>query len=223
MGEYRGLLRIGGLGALPAGILWVFALILVGVLDLGQTAEEALLFAQEVGALYVIQPMVYLIAQLLTVPLFLGLHRVSRDAGPSRALVGVVLGVSGTLIYVANWAIVVTAFPVLSDLHAVAPPAEQTMIVYAAEVVEQITHAFQSLAQLLIGLAFISFGWVLLARHDIAMGYGWAGIVLGGIVALHALVSFSGFPFALILGGFGGMGVLFLLFGWKLYSLSRAA
>ena len=86
---------------------------------------------------------------------------------------------------------------------------------------EQIQHAFQFLGFLLIGLAFVSFGWGLLARHDIAKGYGWAGVVIGALVALHGLVAFSGFPFALTLGGFGGLGVLFLLFGWKAYRMSR--
>ena len=132
VGEYKSLLRVGGLGALPAGILWVIAAILFGVLGLALPVLETLLFVQASRIEFMIQNMMLLIAQLLTVLLFLGLHRVSRDAGPSRALVGVVVGVSGTLIYVANVAIGVTAWPVFADLHAVAPPAEQTMIVFAA-------------------------------------------------------------------------------------------
>ena len=104
----------------------------------------------------------------------------------------------------------------LSDLWAAPPAAEQPVIVIAAEVVEQITHSFQFLAFLLIGLAFVSFGWVLLTRPGVPKGYGWVSVVQG-------LVAFLGDDITLTLGGFLGTPALFLLLGWKVYSLSRAA
>lgn len=223
MGEEKRILQIGGLAAMPAGIIWIIGAIGVAFLNVALTAEETVRLGTDIYAVVVYPGMAFLVALLLALLLFLALHRVSKGAGAARATLGATLGVSGSLLFVVSFAIGGQAWPVLADLYAGAPPEEQAIIVIAGEVVQQIDHALQLVGFLLIGLAFISFGWVLRARPDISQGYGWAGVIIGGLVALTGLVGLSGFPSALLVGGFGGTGVLFLLFGWKVYSLSRAA
>lgn len=221
MGEDNSILQVGGLSGLLAGLVMVIFMIVVVAAGGAATAEDTLIIAQELRAPFVILHIGTLIGFLLPGFLFLALRRILTDAGPARALLGAAFGVSGALIFAANWAIVVTSFPALSDLHA-APGADQPMIVIAAEVVEQITHSFQFLGVLLIGLAFVSFGWGMVTHPTLPNGYGWGSAILGGIAGAHGLLAFSGDDITLAAVAFLGVAALFLVLGWKVYSLSRA-
>ena len=227
MGEDKSVLQMGGLAGLLAVVLYIVGVGLVISFGGPATAEETLVRIQELRAVFVLLTVVAIIGSLLMVALFLALHGFLRNAGPARALLGGAFGISGALVLAANYAIGLTAFPVLSDLHAAAPAAEQTIIVIAAEVVEQITHAFQFLGILLIGLAFASFGWGLLAHQEVSKGYGWASVVFGVIAAVSALMAFvfAGADVSTISSSIGFLAIiaLFLFLGWKIYRMARAA
>ena len=225
MGEDKSILQVGGLGGLLAGIVSITFLIGVALSGGAGTTEALLRKFQEIGRGYMLVVGLGMVGFLLSVPLFLALHRASRRAGPATALVGGVLGVSGAFFAAANWAIVMAGFPVLSDLWAAAPDAQKEMVLIAAQAVELgVTHSLALFGGLLIGLAFASFGWSLLARSD-ARGYGWASLVLGLLVAVSwvavAALNETGMEVAFLAIGSIVTWALFFLLGWKVYSLSR--
>ena len=227
MGEEKSIVQMGGLGGLLAGIVLIISALLLGSSGGPGTTEEVLIRNSEVGRVFLLFPGVSLAAFLLSVPLFLALHRVSKRTGPAPALLGGVLGVSGALVMAANWALILVGAPFLADLHAAATDADKPAILIAAQAWEQVTHGFQFFGGLLIGLAFASFGWALLARPDVR-GYGWASLVLGLLVAASWLIVVgiggeTGPVIAFLVIGFLAIIPLFLLLGWKVYSLSRAA
>lgn len=226
MGEDKRILQIGGLGGLLAGIvLIVGSVVFVSVGGAG-TTEESLTRMNEFGAAYLAFPALSLVAFLLSLPLFLALYRGTKSAGPAPAMLGVVLGASGALVVAANWAMILIGLPVLSQVHATATDAERSMILFAAQAWEQITHAFQFFGGLLIGLAATSFGWGMLASHGGSRVYGWASAILGLLITASWVLA-AGFSGTGIDVAFVGIGLLatiplFLLLGWRVYSLSRS-
>lgn len=74
------------------------------------------------------------------------------------------------------------------------------------------------------GLAMVS---SLRARTDVPNGYGWASVVLGLLIAVSwaaaAGLNETGMEGPFLATAFFTMVALFLLLGWKLYSLSKAA
>lgn len=175
MGEEKRFLQLGGLGGLLAGILPIVSLLLavsLGFTGPGST-EELLRRFQDFGRAYLIFPGLSLAASLFAVTLFLALHRVSKTVSPVTAVVGAALGTSGALFAAANWGIIIIGGPFLADLHAAATGADRTTILIAAQAWEQVPHGFQFFGGLLIGLAFVSFGWALRARTDVQGGFGW--------------------------------------------------
>ena len=228
MGEEKSVLQLGGVGGLLAGIALLIFLILIGLTGGAGNTEALLGKFQEFGRAYVLVPGLGMIAFLLSVPLFLALRRASRIAGPATALLGGFLGVSGALFTAASWAITMAGLSVLSDLWAVAAaPQKETILIVAQAVELGITHTLTAFGVLLIGLAFASFGWALNARPDVSKGYGWASVVLGLLVAVSMFIAL-GLNETGLEGPFVGIGLfvtiaLFLLLGWKVYTLSRSA
>ena len=227
MGEEKSTLRLGGMSGLLAGIVLILFPIGIALSGGGGPTEALLRKFQDIGRGYMLVVGLGMAGFLLSMPLFLALNRASKKTGPATALVGVVLGVSGALSAAASWAITMAGFPVLSDLWVAAADPQKEMVLIAAQAIELgITHPLQLFGSLLIGLAFTAFGWALLTRPDVAKGYGWASLVLGLLVAVSSLVT-AGLsetgregPFLII--GLFVMIALFLLLGWKVYSLSRA-
>ncbi len=227
MGEDKSILQIGGLGGLLAGVVYIIGTIIFLSLGGAGTTEEALTRMNDFGAAYLAFPALSMAAFLLSIPLFLALHRSTGSASPASAMLGVVLGASGALVAAANWAMVLIGLPVLSNLHATATDIEKPMILFAAQAWEQITHAFQFFGGLLIGLAAMSFGWGLLAAQGGSRVYGWASVILGLLITASWVIAvgFSGTGIDVAFVGIGFLAIipLFLLLGWKVYSLSRAA
>ncbi len=85
---------------------------------------------------------------------------------------------------------------------------------YAAVVT--LLSAGESAGFLLIGLAFVAFGLAMRGRQDFGEGLAWLSVVLGIIIVLLNLLGL-GFVGTLALP------VVALVFGWKVYSLSKAA
>ena len=216
MGEDKRILQLGGIGGLLAGISFILASISRGLTPRFSTSEEVLQSYLESATLHLLNQAFLFVAILLFIPLLLALYRSLRKSSPAGALLGSVIGVMGLTILAISLVSSLAALSTLSGLYAAATPAEKTTIVIVAEVMG--SFGLSIAGRWFFALSFVSFGVAMLGSPAYKRRFGWVTVILGIFTGLVA-------PFALIPGSHSeiGWGLLSLILGWKVYSLSRAA
>ena len=115
MEQEKSVLRWGGLAGMLGGILFVLAWVVIGVGPVGMEDPADLAGwvtrFPDIRAARVVENLVYLVALLLEVTLFLALYRALRRTSLAPALFGSVLGILG-----------LTAMMVLSTPHVAHAP-----------------------------------------------------------------------------------------------------
>ncbi|MFQ5934730.1 MAG: DUF4386 family protein [Dehalococcoidia bacterium] len=225
MGEEKRVFQIGGISGLLAGVLFllivpIFVLLLPS--NLGDTPDSFLgtVFPQNQGV-FTLMGILALVSSLLSVALFLALHRSLKGSSPTYALgallfyflyVGLFIFSPGELVA----QLFVT--PPLADLYGAAgTEAARAGVVQMFQVLDLIGDQMFFANSLFVFLSAAILG-VLVWKHQ-AYGRIYAGITL-----LAALVIILTLPF---LVGSPGMrvpyvpAILWLVFGWRVYRLSR--
>lgn len=225
MGDEKSVLRWGGLAGMLVPIFFILtAVILLALVPSEPADPEGLVmrFPEDRAAIAVGESL-YLVAVILLVTLFLALYRALRGTSVAPALFGSGLGLLG-LAVLAVGALPNIAFNPISDLYHApgATPEEQATLVLMWQATQGIFNETDTVGFLLMAIGFIVLGVAMLGSPAFGKRFGGVSVVLG--VAVVVGMSIFGvdsdliFPFVLI-----AFVILPLLFGWKLYSLSKAA
>lgn len=227
MEEETRVLQIGGIAGLLAGVLFllIFPLILVlpPPLPGGDPDPDTFLgtIFPENQATFAAIGILALVGYLLTVALFLALHRSLRKTSPTVALGGLLL----YLLYIGFLVVApgelvahLVITPQLADLYALGG-TEAGRAVQTFHVLGLLSDQM-FFAGLLFGfLSVLLFGTVMWRSGDYGRIYGGIILLLGliGIATLQFITSEPGIRVPHV------PHVLWFILGWKVYALSRAA
>jgi hypothetical protein len=225
MGDEKSVLRWGGLAGMMVPIFFILTAVILLALVPSEPADPeglVMMFPEDRAAIAVGEGL-YLVAVILLVTLFLALYRALRGTSVAPALFGSGLGLLG-LAVLAVGALPNIAFNPISDLYHApgATPEEQATLVLMWQSIQGIFYETDTVGFILMGIGFIVLGVAMLGSPAFGKRFGGVSVVLGVAVvvgmAIFGVDSDSIFPFVLI-----AFIILPLLFGWKLYSLSKAA
>ncbi len=223
MDEEKSVLRWGGLAGMLSGIVFVLMMVTLLVLasDPAADTKELLMgFPDERATIYLGESL-YLVTLILSVTLFLALYRALRGTSLAPALFGTGLAYLGFAVLAAG-ALPNVAFAPIADLYHApgATAGEQTALVPLWEATQGIFNETDTVGFLLMTIGLIVLGVAMLQAPAFGKGFGWASVVVGvvGVVAIYVvgLDSLSFVPIVILTSV-----ILPLLFGWKVYSLSR--
>jgi hypothetical protein len=223
MGDEKSVLRWGGLAGMLVPIFFILtAVILLALVPQEPADPEGLVmrFPEDRAAIAVGEGL-YLVAVILLVTLFLALYRALRGTSVAPALFGSGLGLVG-LVVLAVGALPNIAFNPISDLYHApgATPEEQATLVLMWQSIQGIFNETDTVGFILMAIGFIVLGVAMLGSPAFGKRFGGVSVVLGVAMAVGMSIlgvdSDSVIPFVLI-----AFIVFPLLFGWKLYSLSK--
>jgi hypothetical protein len=226
MEQEKSVLRWGGLAGMLGGILFILVMVFVGVFIPPDPADLAgwVMRFPDIRAARVVENVIYLVALILEVPLFLALYRALRKTSLAPALFGSVLGIVGLV------AMVVSATPhvahaTLSDLYHApgATPADQATLALLWQAIWGMNDRMLYVGFFVVPIGLILLGVAMLGAPAFGKGFGGVSVVLGVLGIVAAVLQMVD-PASMIGAGSYFAGVIFyLVLGWKVYSLSRAS
>jgi len=223
MDDEKSVLRWGGLAGMLGGIAFIFVMVTLIVLVQPPTdPEEVVMRFPDARASIVVGQGLYLVAVIMWVTLFLALYRALRETSLAPALFGSGLALVG-LVLLAAGALPNVAFVSISDLYHApgATPEEQATLVLMWQAIQGVFNETDTVGILLMNIGFIVLGVAMLRAPAFGKGFGGVSVVFGvvGVVGI-SLFAVDSLPFA----AFGILAYIIypVLFGWKVYRLSRA-
>jgi hypothetical protein len=228
MEQEKSVLRWGGLAGMLGGIIFILSwvVVLAGPVGMEDPADLAGWVTRfpDIRAARIVENCVYLVALILEVTLFLALYRALRRTSLAPALFGSVLGILG-LVVLAAGALPHVATAPISDLYH-APGAtlvDQATLVLIWQAIQGIFDALLITGLVIVPIGIVALGVAMLGSPAFGKGFGWVSVVLGvlGIVAAAVLLVDPLSPIAAV--GIFALIIFYLVLGWKVYSLSRAA
>jgi hypothetical protein len=223
--QEKSVLRWGGLAGILGGIMFILVLILVTVI-IGDDPSDLAGFVTrfpDIHATRVVENIIYLVALLLAVPLFLALYQALRKTSLAPALFGSVLGIVGLVSMVVSTTPHVAHAP-LSDLYHApgATPADQATLAILWQAIWGMFNAPLYVGFFVVPIGFILLGVGMLGVPTFGKGFGGVSVVLGGLGLIAAV--FQMVDPASMAGVVSYFAIIIFCFvlGWKVYSLSRA-
>ena len=222
--DEKSVLRWGGLAGMLGGIVFIIMMItlLVLVPDPFAGPEELLMRFPDERATTYLGESLYVVAFILSVTLFLALYRALRGTSLAPALFGTGLAFLGFAVLGAG-ALPNVGFAPIADLYHApgATPGEQTALIPLWQATQGIFYETDTVGFLLLMIGLVVLGVGMLGAPEFGRGFGWVSVVFGvvGIVGI-LLFPVDTLPFA----AFAILAYIIypVLFGWKVYSLSRA-
>ena len=225
MDDEKSVLRWGGLAGMLGGILFILTWVVVGAGPVGmeEPADLAGWVSRfpDIRAARIVENGLYLVGLILGVILFLALYRALRGTSLAPALFGTGLAFLGFAVLAAG-ALPNVAFAPIADLYHApgATPGEQTALIPLWQATQGIFYETDTVGFLLLMIGLIVLGVGMFRAPTFGKGFGGVSVVIGvvGIVAIYVVgVSSLSFAAVVILTN-----VIYpLLFGWKVYRLSR--
>jgi hypothetical protein len=225
MSKEKSVLRWGGLAGILGGIMFIFTIvILVGFVPTAPATPEGLVTRfPDFRAAITLGESIYLVADILWVALFLALYRALRGSSLAPALFGSGLSLVGLVVY-ATGALPIIALSRISDLYHAsgATSVQQATLALLWQGTQGIFNETDTVGFIFMSVGFIVLGVAMLRAPDF-------GKVLGGLSVVFGVTQVLGISFfAVDSPSFAPFGILAfiifpILFGWKLYSLSRVA
>ncbi len=227
MEQEKSVLRWGGLAGMLGGILFILALVVViagpvGMEDPADLAGWVTRFP-DIKAARVVENVMYLMALILEVPLFLALYRALRRTSLAPALFGSVLGILGLTVMAVGTTPHVAHAP-LSDLYHApgATPEDQATLVLLWQATWGIFDAMLYVGFFVVPIGLGLLGVAMFGAPAFGQGFGSVTLVLG-VGGLVAVVLQMVDPASMIgAGSYFAYLIFYLVLGWKVYSLSRA-
>jgi hypothetical protein len=221
----KSVLRWGGLAGILGGIVFILMMVILLVLasDPNASPEELLMNFPNDRATTYLGESLYLVALILSVTLFLALYRALRGTSLAPALFGTGVAFLGFAVLGAG-ALPNLAFAQIADLYH-APgvtPGEQTALIPLWQATQGIFYETDTVGFFFLMVGLIVLGLGMLRAPAFGMGFGGVSVVIGviGIVAIY-VVGLGSLSFAAVVVL---TNVIFpLIFGWKVYRLSKAA
>ena len=226
MEQEKSVLRWGGLAGLLGGILFILVVVFVGVFVPPDPADLAGWVTRfpDIKAARVVENLLYLVALLFEVPLFLTLYRALRKTSLAPALFGSALGILGLVAMVVSTTPHVGHAPLSALYHAPGTtPAEQAALALMWQATKGIFDAMLYVGFFVVPIGLTLLGVAMLGTP--AFGKGLGGVIVGlGMVGVVAAVLQMADPAAMFgLGSYVACLISYLVLGWKVYRLSRAS
>jgi hypothetical protein len=221
----RSFLRLGGLAGMIGGILFILTIITLAVFGPSTTASPDSLVNNypNVRTALAVGNGFYFLVSISLVGLAVGLYRALRGTSPAPALFGAVLYILGIgVTFVEDTT--QFAFDPLSNLYHAsgATPTDQHTITLLWQATQGMFNQFDTSATILISAGFIVLGVTMFKVQSFGRIFGGLSVAFGAaqILAINLVSTNSAAyaPFALL-----AFLVYPVLFGWKLYRLSKAA
>ena len=217
MGEEKSVLRVGGWAGVVAGVLFVIALITFSISPPPVDLEQALVTFPENRTVLTVAIDLFLVGLLLFIAFFAALYWSLREPNRVFARIGLGSGVLAAVVGIVTLGGFLLAANAFSGLYEAAAVSDRPVVVAAYGAVVSLLQAGNSASFLFAGLALVAVGLAMRGSQDFSEGLVWLSVVLGIIVVLFTFLSLAA-PVAII-----ALAVFFLVYGWKVYSLSRTA
>ena len=225
MGKEKSVMRWGGLAGMLGSVAFIFTIvILLGFVPATPTTTEGLImrYRDAIVAITAGQ-IVYLVAVVLWVTLFLSLYRALRGSSPAPALCGSGLSFMGLVVYAVGALPVLALAPISNLYHASgATSVQQATLVLMWQATQGIFNETDTVGFAVFSIGLIVLGVAMLRVPAFGKIFGGVSVVIGvaGVLGI-SLVAIDSPSFSI----FGILAFIIypLLFGWKLYSMSRKA
>jgi hypothetical protein len=223
--QEKRVLQWGGLAGMLGGILFISVMVFVGVFMPPDPADLVGWVTRfpDIRATRVVENVIYLVALILVVPLFLALYRALRKTSLAPALFGSTLGIVGLVAMIVS-AIPHVAHNTLSDLYHApgATSGDQATLALLWQAIRSINDQILYVGFFVVPIGLILLGVAMFGGPAFGKGFGGVSVILG-VIGLVAAVLQIVDPASMIGAGSYFAGVIFyLVLGWKVYSLSRA-
>jgi len=226
MKQEKSILRWGGLAGILGGILFILVWVVVIAGPVGMEDPANLLGwvtrFPDIKAARVVENVIYLMAVILEVPLFLALFQALRRKSLAPALFGSVLGILGLVAFMVS-ATPHVAHARLSDLYLApgATPADQATIALLWQAIWGMIDMMTYVGFFVIPIGLILLGIGMFGAPAFGKGFGGVTLVLG-LGGLVAAVLQMIDPASMV-GALSYFACLIFYFvsGWKVYRLSN--
>lgn len=225
IGKEKSFLRLGGLAGILAGVFFLLTIITLLQFGPSTTASPDALVNNypNVRTGLAVGNGFYFLVGVTLIGLALGLYRALRGSSPSLALFGAVLYILGLgVTFVEDTT--QFAFDPLSNLYHAsgATPTDQHSITLIWQATQGMFNQFDTSATMLISAGFIVLGVTMFKVQAFGKIFGGLSVAFGAaqILAINLFSTNSAAyaPFALL-----AFLIFPVLFGWKLYRLSKVS
>jgi hypothetical protein len=224
--QERSVLRWGGLSGMLGAVVFLVSIVYqVAFVGTNTTAAGAgpIMRFPGVQTQIIVGQTLFLLGVLLFVPLFIALYRTLRGSSLAPATFGALLSFLGLAVLAVESEPNVAMASISAEYHAAgATAAQQATAVEIWQATQGMFNQFDTCAYIFLSVGFLILGVAMLRAPRFGTGFGLISAAFG-VAGLLALASFAvdsaAFsPFALIT-----FAVFPLLFGWKVFGLSRSA
>jgi hypothetical protein len=225
MDKEKSFLRWSGLAGITAGIFFILTILTLIEFGPSTTATPAQLVMNfpNVRTGLAVGNGFYFLVSVSLVGLALGLYRALRGTSPGPAVFGTVLYVLGLGVTFIEDTTQFAFDPISNLYHAPgATPADQATLALIWQATQGMFNEFDVAATLLLSTGLIVLGVAMMRAPAFGKVFGGLSAAFGAAqilgISLFSTNSAAYAPFALL-----AFLIFPVLFGWKLYSLSRAA
>ncbi len=225
MDKEKSFLRWSGLAGIIAGVFFILTIVTLIEFGPSTTATPAQLVMNfpNVRTGLAVGNGFYFLVSVSLVGLALGLYRALRGASPGAAVFGTVLYVLGLGVTFIEDTTQFAFDPISNLYHAPgATPSDQATLALIWQATQGMFNEFDVAATILLSTGLIILGLAMFRTPTFGRVFGGLSIVIGAaqIVAINIVSTNSAAyaPFALL-----AFLIFPVVFGWKLYSMSRAA
>jgi len=225
MDREKSFLRWSGLAGMTAGVFFILTIVTLIEFGPSTTATSAQLVMNfpNVRTGLAVGNGFYFLVSVSLVGLALGLYRALRGMSPGAAVFGTVLYVLGLGVTFVEDSTQFAFDPISNLYHAPgATPADRATLTFIWQATQSMFNEFDVAATLLLSTGLIVLGVAMFGTPTFGRVFGGLSVVFGAaqIVAINIVSTNSAAyaPFALL-----AFLIFPVLFGWKLYSMSRAA
>jgi len=224
MDREKSFLRWSGLAGITAGVFFILTIVTLVEFGPSTTATPAQLVMNfpNVRTGLAVGNSFYFLVSVSLVGLALGLYRALRGTSPGPAVFGTVLYVLGLGVTFVEDTTQFAFDPISNLYHAPgATPADQVTLALIWQATQGMFNEFDVAATILLSTGLIILGVAMFRTPTFGRVFGGLSVVIGAaqIVAINVVSTNSAAyaPFALL-----AFLIFPVVFGWKLYSLSKA-
>ena len=224
--QEKSVLRWGGLDGMLGGILFILVMVFVVVFVPPDPTDLAGFVTRfpDIQATRVVENVIYLVALLLAVPLFLALYQALRKTSLAPALFGSVLGIMGLTAMVISATPHVAHAPLSALYHAPgATPADQATLALMWQPIWGMFNAPLYVGFFVVPIGLILLGVAMFGAPTFGKGFGGVSVVLGVLGLVAAVLQMADPASGTGVGSYFAGIIFYLVLGWKVYSLSRAS
>ena len=228
MEQENNVLRWGGLAGMLGGMLFIltFVLAIAGPVGMEDPADLAGWITRfpNIKAARIAENVIYLVALMLEVPLFLALYRALRRTNLAPALFGSTLGILGLAAMMVS-SIPHVAHAPLSDLYHTpgVTSADQATIALLWKAIWGMIDVQLYVGFFVVSTALIVLGAGMIGSPAFGKGFGGVALLLGGTGLVMAVLQIVDPASMIGAGSYFASIIFYFILGWKLFNLSRTS